>query len=288
MNAPNHTAHEAVQAAALPAELQILTDRVCAAKAQTKEVDKAQTQSLTDIHIAQPRGGRSVASGRSDTKGSACVAMPLAKGVEVETMHGVSCLSASSLAALLGCAPHHVQYQLAKRMDFPRPLMDKNCRVRYWRADDVLHWLHRSGAARIMGLADLAAPRVDTVGLAQLLGCTRQHASDHIATRAGFPLPCVNVSRRMRYWLYHDVLQWLVDKDKNGDSSRCGTETAELLSTADIARLLGSTSPQLGKQLTRRAGFPAPVIEVSRRLRYWRASDVWTWWRARQHKGGAL
>ena len=119
-----------------------------------------------------------------------------ALSVATAVMNGEPCLDAASLAALLGCAPHHVLHQLAKRMDFPCPLVDVSCRVRYWRAVDVLLWLYQTGTTRAMGLADLAAPRLDAAGLADLLGCTRQHAADHIATRADFPPPCINVSRR--------------------------------------------------------------------------------------------
>ena len=205
-----------------------------------------------------------------------------AVSVEAEIMDGVPCLDAASLAVLLGCAPHHVLHQLAKRFDFPRPLVDLSCRLRYWRAADVLRWLHQPGSTRVMCLADLTAPRLDTDGLADLLGCTRQHAADHIATRADFPLPCINVSRRMRFWLYRDVLQWVT----HGNSKSCSDARggmAELLNAADVARLLGCTCKKVGNQIAKSAGFPAPAFQVSRRLRYWRTSDVQEW----RRKGGA-
>ncbi|MCD2163828.1 helix-turn-helix transcriptional regulator [Comamonas koreensis] len=207
--------------------------------------------------------------------------------VATAVMNGEPCLDAASLAALLGCAPHHVQHQLAKRLDFPRPLIDVSCRVRYWRAVDVLRWLYQPGTTRAMGLADLAAPRLDAAGLADLLGCTRQHAADHIATRADFPPPCINVSRRMRFWLYRDVLQWLT---QSGSNVRSGAHAAELLSTADVAQLLDCTCEQMGKRLARHARFPAPAVQLSRRLRYWHAADVRAWLQSQQRsqKGGAV
>lgn len=206
--------------------------------------------------------------------------------VATAVMNGEPCLDAASLAALLGCAPHHVLHQLAKRLDFPHPMVDVSCRVRYWRAVDALRWLYQPGTTRAMELADLAAPRLDAAGLADLLGCTRQHAADYIATRADFPLPCINVSRRMRFWLYRDVLQWLM---KRGSNARSGAHVAELLSAADVAQLMGCTCEQVGKQLARRAGFPAPAVQVSRRLRYWLAADVRAWLQCQQRpqKGGA-
>ena len=210
-----------------------------------------------------------------------------ALSVATAVMNGEPCLDAASLAALLGCAPHHVLHQLAKRMDFPCPLVDVSCRVRYWRAVDVLLWLYQTGTTRAMGLADLAAPRLDAAGLADLLGCTRQHAADHIATRADFPPPCINVSRRMRFWLYRDVLQWLTHCCSNACS---GAHAAELLTAVDVAQLLGCSCDQVGKRLARRAGFPAPAAQVSRRLRYWHAADVQAWLQCQQRpqKGGAV
>ena len=130
--------------------------------------------------------------------------------VATAVMDGVPCLDAASLAAFLGCAPHHVLNQLAVRFDFPRPMIQLSHRVRYWRACDVLQWVYQPGVTRALVIADLAAPRLDTAGLADLLGCTSDHATAVITRRADFPKPCINVSNRMRFWLYRDVLQWLM------------------------------------------------------------------------------
>lgn len=53
MNAPNHAAHAAVKAAALPAESKNVGGCACAAKIQTQKVTKVEAQPMA--HIAQPR-----------------------------------------------------------------------------------------------------------------------------------------------------------------------------------------------------------------------------------------
>lgn len=193
---------------------------------------------------------------------------------------GIACFDVASLAALLGCSRHHVMHQLGKRQGFPAPLIDLSPRVRYWRASDVLHWLHQPGM-RALALDDIGAPRLDTAGLADLLGCTRQHAADVIAKRADFPAPCIHISRRLRYWLYRDVLQWLTHGGMAPDG---GTEPLpDQLDVAGIARLLGCTRAHAVRQVVARQGFPAPHINVSRRLRFWRTADVQAW----RAQGGA-
>lgn len=54
-----------------------------------------------------------------------------------------------------------------------------------------------------------SAPRLDTAGIAELLGCTRQHVTSRVTKRVDFPKPFINVSRRIRYWRTSDVLAWL-------------------------------------------------------------------------------
>lgn len=49
------------------------------------------------------------------------------------------------------------------------------------------------------------------------------------------------------------------------------------LDTADIAAILGVTREHVTDRITKRPDFPKPFINVSRRLRYWRKSDVAKW-----------
>lgn len=49
------------------------------------------------------------------------------------------------------------------------------------------------------------------------------------------------------------------------------------LDTADIAAMLGVTRVHVTDRITKRPDFPKPFINVSRRLRYWRASEVQAW-----------
>jgi len=50
--------------------------------------------------------------------------------------------------------------------------------------------------------------RVDTAGIAALLGCSRAHVTNRLTKRTDFPQPFINVSRQMRYWRVADVLAW--------------------------------------------------------------------------------
>lgn len=54
-----------------------------------------------------------------------------------------------------------------------------------------------------------SAPRLDTAGIAALLGCTRQHVTSRVTKRVDFPRPYINVSRRIRYWRTIDVRAWM-------------------------------------------------------------------------------
>lgn len=53
------------------------------------------------------------------------------------------------------------------------------------------------------------APRLDTAGIAAMLGVTRVHVTDRITKRPDFPKPFINVSRRLRYWRTSDVKAWM-------------------------------------------------------------------------------
>lgn len=47
-----------------------------------------------------------------------------------------------------------------------------------------------------------------------------------------------------------------------------------LVTTKDIAQLLGATQTYVTNRLTKRADFPKPVVNLSQRMRKWRACDV--------------
>lgn len=54
-----------------------------------------------------------------------------------------------------------------------------------------------------------SAPRLDTAGIAELLGCTRQHVTSRLTKRLDFPKPFINASRRIRYWRTSEVVAWM-------------------------------------------------------------------------------
>lgn len=54
-----------------------------------------------------------------------------------------------------------------------------------------------------------SAPRLDTAGIAALLGLSREHVTDRLTKRVDFPKPYINISRRTRYWRTTDVLKWM-------------------------------------------------------------------------------
>lgn len=51
---------------------------------------------------------------------------------------------------------------------------------------------------------------VDTAGIAELAMCSREHATDRLTKRPGFPKPRINLSRKMRYWDRDDVVSYLL------------------------------------------------------------------------------
>ena len=208
-------------------------------------------------------------------------AAPAVADIATAVMNGVQCLDTSGLAALLGCAPHHVRHHLGHRIDFPAPFIDLSPRLRYWRVIDVLQWLYQPGM-RALSLSDLGAPRLDVAGIADLLGCSRQHAADVIAKRKDFPPPCINVSNRMRSWLYRDVLAWLAPQ--SAEYGNGGHAAAPAIVGVDgLVQMLGCTREHVTQRLLMQTGFPQPFLYASRRLRWWRVSDVQAW----QQRGGA-
>lgn len=46
---------------------------------------------------------------------------------------------------------------------------------------------------------------LDTKGIADLLGVTREYVTDKLVKRPGFPEPVVGVSQRLRRWRASDV-----------------------------------------------------------------------------------
>ncbi len=189
---------------------------------------------------------------------------------------GEPCLDVAGMAALLGCTSHHVVNQLAPLWSFPRPFIHISWMVRYWRSSDVLQWLRRPGV-RALNLADLNAPLVNTAGIAQLLGCSREHAAYNVTKRVDFPLPCVNVSRRMRSWLYRDVLAWL---DPQAALAAADIPAQRLLDVDGLAAQLDCTRQHFMQSMAMRPDFPAPYLYAGRSKQWWRAGDVQAWCRS--------
>ena len=54
-----------------------------------------------------------------------------------------------------------------------------------------------------------STPRLDTAGIAALLGLTREYVTDHVTKRVDFPKPFINVSRKTRYWRTSEVMAWM-------------------------------------------------------------------------------
>lgn len=49
---------------------------------------------------------------------------------------------------------------------------------------------------------------LDTAGIAELFSCSREHATDKLTKRAGFPAPVIDLSRKMRKWDQAEVIAW--------------------------------------------------------------------------------
>ncbi len=54
--------------------------------------------------------------------------------------------------------------------------------------------------------------RLDTAGIAKLLGCSRDHVTNRVTKRPDFPAPIINVSQKTRYWSLADVQRWMRGK----------------------------------------------------------------------------
>lgn len=57
-------------------------------------------------------------------------------------------------------------------------------------------------------MSTITTSRIDTSGIAQILGCTRRHATNTITKRPDFPKPVINVSQKTRFWSLADVQRW--------------------------------------------------------------------------------
>lgn len=71
--------------------------------------------------------------------------------------------------------------------------------------------------SRAIGAAEEVAccyvpARIDTAGIAALLGCTRAHVTDRLTKRPDFPKPFINVSQKMRYWRLSEVQAFVAGK----------------------------------------------------------------------------
>jgi len=51
--------------------------------------------------------------------------------------------------------------------------------------------------------------RIDTAGIAKLIGCTRAHVTNRITKRLDFPKPIINLSTRTRAWRLSDVQRYI-------------------------------------------------------------------------------
>lgn len=58
----------------------------------------------------------------------------------------------------------------------------------------------------------MTTSRIDTAGIANLLGCSRQHVTNRLTKRPDFPRPIINVSQKTRFWSLADVQRWMSGK----------------------------------------------------------------------------
>lgn len=50
--------------------------------------------------------------------------------------------------------------------------------------------------------------RVNTAGIAELLGLDREYVTDRVVKRPDFPAPVLALSRKTRLWLRAEVQEW--------------------------------------------------------------------------------
>jgi len=51
--------------------------------------------------------------------------------------------------------------------------------------------------------------RIDTAGIAQMLGYSRRHVTDVITKRPDFPRPVIATSQKNRWWDETQVMRWV-------------------------------------------------------------------------------
>lgn len=64
----------------------------------------------------------------------------------------------------------------------------------------------------------------------------------------------------------------MVDAHKRADAA-----PGAVIGTAEIAAMSGLSREHVTDRITKRADFPRPVINISRRTRFWRRADVLAW-----------
>lgn len=55
----------------------------------------------------------------------------------------------------------------------------------------------------------MTEPRITTLDIADMIGCTRRHATARVVTRHDFPKPVVNLSQKTRLWRRAEVEAYL-------------------------------------------------------------------------------
>jgi predicted DNA-binding transcriptional regulator AlpA len=61
---------------------------------------------------------------------------------------------------------------------------------------------------------EAVSPLIGTGDIAALLGLSREHVTDCLTKRAGFPRPVVNVSQKLRRWDRAQVMAFLSKKPR--------------------------------------------------------------------------
>lgn len=51
--------------------------------------------------------------------------------------------------------------------------------------------------------------KIDTAGIAQLLGYSRTYVTDKVTKRPDFPKPVIALNQKHKFWNESDVIQWV-------------------------------------------------------------------------------
>lgn len=68
--------------------------------------------------------------------------------------------------------------------------------------------------------AAMSEELICTAGIAALLGCTREHVTDRLIKKAGFPRPKIELSQKMRRWDRDEVMHYLTQKPRRAGRPR--------------------------------------------------------------------